>query len=116
MCKCNEKEGQERRTDGESGKRKVLLTDHQRRIATEFERKSKELGSIEQNNHASPENAEIKTKVKKAFDKARADLWGMLTAMKKGLIDAQDKIFHLEKENKRLRDRVLELEGSKDDL
>jgi hypothetical protein len=39
----------------------------------------------------------------------------MLTAMKKGLIDAQDKIFHLEKENKRLSERVRQLEP-KDDI
>jgi hypothetical protein len=64
------------------------LSDNQRRILTAFEKRSKEWGCSEEYGTEGP----TKTRVKSAFDKARAEMWGMVTAMRRGLVETASEV------------------------
>jgi hypothetical protein len=77
---------QEKRVGKEQGPRRVILSDNQRTILTNFERVSKELGGLE---HQPANTAPgLVTEARTRFNKARADVWGMVTTMKKALTEA----------------------------
>jgi hypothetical protein len=76
---------QEKRV-GEKGPRRVILSDNQRNILTAFERAAKELGGLE--NPKAETSPGLITESRNRFNKARADVWGMVTTMKKALTEA----------------------------
>jgi hypothetical protein len=91
--------GKDRRRTPVIGNR-TPLSDNQRRILTTFERHAKEQGEMtEAGQHGVLNPAEV-SKVKAAFDKARAEIWGMVTTMRRGVVDASNEVERVRKDSK----------------